>query len=219
MTSEVKKKTVSLGLIVVSVTLCCTIVNSFRGTRSMQLCLLGGDFSFAAQLQETWTFVFSRPHTIGKEVGVEIRAEIKWLWESLYCVWSGNCWILCSPLSGMPLEFSKSGRQWYWYLLKIFFTKYCIDFSGSMLSGSLLEILSLSLCLCPSPCSLSLSKKGGIFPVPFLSLLKKKKKKKQTSWKLENPQVLLCLSDRLSPSFLLCLAPSPLCRPATSKQP
>lgn len=83
----VKTKTVSLWLIVVSVTLCCTIVNNFRGTTTLQLCLLGGDFSFAAQLQETWTFVFSRPHTIGKEVGVEMRAEIEWIWESLCMIW------------------------------------------------------------------------------------------------------------------------------------
>ena len=106
MTSEVKKKTISPWLIVVSITLCCTIVNKFRATKSMRLCLSGGDFSFAAQLQETWTFVFSRPHTIGKEVGVEMRAEIKWIWGSLYCVQPGNRRIVGSPLSGMLVEFS-----------------------------------------------------------------------------------------------------------------
>ena len=107
-----EKKTVPPCVVVVSVTSCCTVENSFRGTKGLQLCLLGGDFSFAAWLQETWTFVFSRPHTIGKEVGVEMRAEIKWLRESLCCAWSGNRWGFCSLLSDMPLEFAKfCGQQ------------------------------------------------------------------------------------------------------------
>lgn len=34
------------------------------------------DFSSFTQLQETQTFVFSRPRSIGKEAGVEMCAEI-----------------------------------------------------------------------------------------------------------------------------------------------
>lgn len=132
MTSEVKKKTVSLWLIVVSVTLCCTNVNNFRGTKSLQLCPLGGDFSFAAQLQETWTFVFSRPHTIGKEVGVEMRAEIKRGWESLYGVdlgpagQSGALFLECSyTLQSQPDNMTECVVK-----LRMSFTNTCIDFSG-----------------------------------------------------------------------------------------